>query len=76
MADSASNIKLKIGMETLHYEMIACFERLQAVEKGLLSIDEGVIKLEKLKSIGRYSKQILDDTARLSREGKVWLQKH
>ena len=37
---------------------------IRAVEKGLLPKDEGVIKLQKLQSIGRYSKHILDDAAR------------
>jgi hypothetical protein len=42
---------------------------IRAVEKGLLSKDEGVIKLEKLQSIGRYSKQILDDAAQQIKGG-------
>jgi predicted nucleic acid-binding protein len=42
---------------------------IRAVEKGLLSKDEGAIKLEKLQSIGRYSKQILDDAARQIKGG-------
>jgi len=36
---------------------------IRAVEKGVLSKDEGIVKLKKLQSIGRYSKQILDDAA-------------
>ncbi len=42
---------------------------IRAVEKGLLSKDEGVIKLEKLQSIGRYSQHILDDAARQIKGG-------
>ena len=37
---------------------------IRSVEKGVLSKEEGIIKLEKLQSIGRYSKQILDDAAK------------
>jgi predicted nucleic acid-binding protein len=36
---------------------------IRAVEKGVLSKDEGIVKLKQLQSIGRYSKQILDDAA-------------
>ena len=36
---------------------------IRAVEKGVLSKDEGIVKLRQLQSIGRYSKQILDDAA-------------
>ena len=36
---------------------------IRAVEKGVLSKDEGIVKLKKLQSIGRYSKQILEDAA-------------
>ncbi len=42
---------------------------MRAVEKGMISRDEGIIKLEKLQSIGRYSKQILDDAAQQIRGG-------
>lgn len=36
---------------------------IRAVDKGIVSKEEGLIKLKKLQSIGRYSKQILDDAA-------------
>jgi len=36
---------------------------IRAVEKGVLSKDEGIINLKKLQSIGRYGTQILDDAA-------------
>jgi predicted nucleic acid-binding protein len=36
----------------------------RAVEKGLIERDEGLVKLQKLQSIGRYSKAIIDDAAR------------
>lgn len=36
----------------------------RAVEKGLIERDEGLAKLQKLQSIGRYSKAIIDDAAR------------
>jgi len=36
---------------------------IRAVEKGVLSKDEGIVKLKRLHSIGRYSKQILEDAA-------------
>ncbi len=41
----------------------------RAVEKGMISRDEGIIKLDKLQSIGRYSRQIVDDAARQIRGG-------
>jgi predicted nucleic acid-binding protein len=37
---------------------------IRAEEKRLISKDEGIMKLKRLQSIGRYSKQILDDAAR------------
>ncbi len=36
----------------------------RAVEKGLLEKDEGLIKLHKLQSIGRYSSAIIEDAER------------
>jgi predicted nucleic acid-binding protein len=36
----------------------------RAVEKGALAKDEGIIKLRKLQTIGRYSKAIIEDAAR------------
>jgi len=41
----------------------------RAVEKGLIEKDEGMVKLQKLQSIGRYSKSIIEDAARLIRGG-------
>lgn len=51
--------------KTLKIEFVTAVAFLiRAVEKGLISKDEGINKLRKLQSIGRYSKQILDDAAR------------
>jgi predicted nucleic acid-binding protein len=36
----------------------------RAVEKGLLEKDEGIIKLHRLQSIGRYSRAIIEDAER------------
>jgi predicted nucleic acid-binding protein len=50
--------------KTLKIEFVTAMAFLiRAVEKGLLSKDEGMRKLRMLQSIGRYSKQILDDAA-------------
>lgn len=34
---------------------------IRAVEKALISTDEAIIKLQKLQSVGRYSKEIIND---------------
>lgn len=36
----------------------------RAVEKGAIEKEEGIVKLKKLQSAGRYSREILDDAAR------------
>jgi predicted nucleic acid-binding protein len=36
----------------------------RAVEKGLIEKDEGLVKLHKLQSVGRYNKAIIEDAAR------------
>ncbi len=37
---------------------------IRAVEKGLLDRDEGMVKLRKLQTIGRYSRAIIEDATR------------
>jgi len=41
----------------------------RAVEKGMISQDEGLIKLNKLNMVGRYSKSIMEDAVRLIKGG-------
>lgn len=43
---------------------------IRAVEKGLLDREEGLAKLSRLQSIGRYGKAIIDDAARKIEGGK------
>lgn len=46
----------------LHLEFITAISLLiRALEKGFLSRDEALIKLQRLQDIGRYSKVIIDD---------------
>lgn len=42
----------------------------RSVEKGLIVKEEGLIKLQKLQSIGRYGKTIIDDARKLIQGGK------
>lgn len=41
----------------------------RAVEKGMIDKDEGLVKLKKLQTVGRYSKTIIEDAARLIKGG-------
>ncbi len=41
----------------------------RAAEKGLLSRERGMDKLQKLKSVGRYARAIIEDAARLIQGG-------
>jgi predicted nucleic acid-binding protein len=43
---------------------------IRAVEKGLIEKDEGLVKLQKLRSVGRYSKTIIEDAARQIQGGR------
>lgn len=42
----------------------------RAVEKGVIEKEEGLIKLQKLQSIGRYGKTIIEDARKLIQGGK------
>jgi predicted nucleic acid-binding protein len=41
----------------------------RAVEKGIIDKDEGLVKLQKLQAVGRYSKTIIEDAVRLLKGG-------
>ncbi len=41
----------------------------RAVEIGMIDKDEGLVKLKKLQTVGRYSKTIIEDAARLIKGG-------
>jgi predicted nucleic acid-binding protein len=43
---------------------------IRAAEKGVIEKDEGLVKLQKLKSVGRYSKAIIEDAARQIQGGR------
>jgi predicted nucleic acid-binding protein len=43
---------------------------IRAVEKGVVESDEALAKLQKLQSVGRYSKAIIEDAARQIQGGK------
>jgi len=42
----------------------------RSVEKGIIEKEEGLIKLQKLQSIGRYGKTIIEDARKLIQGGK------
>lgn len=42
----------------------------RSVEKGVIDKEEGLIKLQKLQSIGRYGKTIIEDAGKLIQGGK------
>ena len=59
-----------IACKLLKLEFVTAVSFLiRAVEKCVFSKDQGVTNLEKLQLIGRYSKQIMDDAARLIEGG-------
>ena len=41
----------------------------RAVEKGMIDKDEGLAKLQKLQTVGRYRKTIIEDAVRLIKGG-------
>jgi len=41
----------------------------RAVEKGMIDKDEGLVKLQKLQTVGRYRKTIIEDAVRLIKGG-------
>lgn len=43
---------------------------IRAVEKGLIEKDEGLAKLQKLQSVGRYSKAIIENAEQQIQGGR------
>ena len=57
--------------KALKLEFITAIAALvRSVEKGVIGKEEGLIKLQKLQSIGRYGKTIIEDAGKLIQGGK------